>query len=322
MAEIRGGGTRETSQGRASVCAPARSVRRAANAPGGVGGRHSTRRAGKPRTGGRPSTVSAVPSRRFPHAEEEPETYAGRERIAAKARTAPRERFTALAHHLTEEFLRETFSLMNRRGAPGVDGVSMTAYGQHLDAQVADLVARLKRRAYQAPPVRRVYIPKSGKPDQLRPLGIPAGEDRLLQAAVARLLSALYEPLFRDTSYGFRPSRSAHGALRRVRQVVMSGRVQYVYEADIRGFFDHLDHAWLLRMLALRVGDPRILGRVRQWLQAGVLDQGRTMHPEAGTPQGGPLSPVLANVYRHYVLDLWFDRAVRPRLRGTAELVR
>jgi len=300
---------------------PDRPGRRVANTPGGVGGRHSTPSAREACTWGRPSTVSVVQPHRSPHSEGETRTYAGLERIARKAKGAPRERFTALAHHLTVEYLKETFSQMNRHGAAGIDRVSMTEYDLNLDANLADLVGRMKRRAYDAPPVRRVYIPKAGS-DKLRPLGIPAVEDRLLQAAVARLLSAIYEPIFRDSSFGFRPDRSAHDALRRVREVVMGGRVQYVYEADIRGFFNHLDHDWLMRMLEIKVGDPWILRLVRKWLKAGIFENGTVTHPEEGTPQGGPLSPVLANVYLHYVLDLWFDKVVRPGLRGTAEMVR
>ena len=247
---------------------------------------------------------------------------AGLERIAERAKAAPRERFTALAHHLTEGMLKETFARMNRHGAPGVDRVSMGEYAKDLDAHVADLVERMKHRAYDAPYVRRTYIPKAGNPAKLRPLGIPTVEDRLLQAAVARVLGAIYEPIFRGCSYGFRPGRSAHDALREIRSAVVSGQTQYVLEADIRGYFDHIDHDWLLRMLELKVGDPWILRLVRKWLKAGICDKGIVTHPEEGTPQGGPLSPLLANVYLHYALDLWFEKVVRPRLRYGAKVVR
>ena len=249
--------------------------------------------------------------------------YAGLERIVQRAKVALKERFTALTHHLASvEYLTETFHLMNQNGAPGVDRISMAEYGQRLEANVAELAERMKRRNYDAPNVRRVYIPKPGNPQKKRPLGIPAVADRLLQAAVARILSAIYEPLFEDTSFGFRPGRSAHDALRRVRTAVMSGRVHYVYEADIRGFFDNLGHDWLMKMLALKIGDPWILRLVTKWLKAGIYDQGTVTHPEKGTPQGGPLSPVLANVYLHYVLDLWFAKVVKPSLRCEAQLVR
>ena len=273
-----------------AYASPDRPVRRAANALGGVGGRHSSPSTGEPRTWRRPSPVSAIQPCRSPHSEGEARTYAGLKGIAEKAKAALREQFTALAHHLTVDFLKETFSLMNRHGAPGVDRISMTGYGLNLDANLADLVGRMKRRAYDAPPVRRVYIPKAGT-DKVRPLGIPAVEDRLLQAAVARLLSAIYEPIFRDSSFGFRPGRSAHDALRRVREVVMGGRVQYVYEVDIRNFFGALQHDWLMRMLALKVGDPWILRLVRKWLKAGVFENGTVTHAEVGAPQGGPLTP-------------------------------
>lgn len=244
------------------------------------------------------------------------------ERITQRAQAEPQARFTALAHHLSEEFLRDTWHRLNHRGAPGVDQQTVAAYAAGLDARLADLVARNKRRAYQAPPVRRVYIPKAGKPDQQRPLGIPTVEDRLLQAAVARLLSALYEADFLSASYGFRPGRNAHQALRDLRNTVMTGRAHWVVEADIRGYFDHIDHAWLLRMLALRIGDRWILRLIRKWLTAGVLEGTELTPTEAGTPQGGPLSPVLANVYLHYALDLWFQRVVQPRCRGAATLIR
>jgi len=170
--------------------------------------------------------------------------------------------------------------------------------------------------------VRRVFIPKAGNPSKPRPLGVPTIEDRLLQSAVSRILSAIYEADFLDCSFGFRPGRTAHQALAALCNEVMFGGAQYVYEADIRSFFDVLDHAWLMRMLELRIGDPWILCLIRKWLSAGVLDHGQVTTPEAGTPQGGPASPVLANVYLHYALDLWFEKVVRPRCVGKATLIR
>jgi group II intron reverse transcriptase/maturase len=244
------------------------------------------------------------------------------ERIGQLAQADPKLRFTALAHHLDEEFLRETWQGLNKRGAAGVDGVRMEAYGENLEENLKDLVQRLKAHSYQAPNVRRTYIPKAGNPAKLRPLGIPTVEDRLLQAAVSRLLAPIYEADFLECSYGFRPGRTAHQALAEVRLAVIKGEAQWVADADIKGFFDHLDHAWLMRMLERRIGDPWILRLIRKWLKAGILDQGTVTTPAEGTPQGGPLSPMLANVYLHYVLDLWFTRVVRPHCRGAAKLVR
>lgn len=244
------------------------------------------------------------------------------ERIAQLAQADPKLRFTALAHHLTEDFLRETWQGLNKRGAAGVDGVSMRAYEENLDENLHELVKRLKARSYRAPNVRRAYIPKAGNPKKLRPLGVPTAEDRLLQAAVSRLLTPIYEADFLDCSFGFRPGRTAHQALGEVRVAVITGATQWVVEADIAGFFDHLDHAWLMRMLRLRIGDPWILRLIGKWLKAGILEEGTVTAPTEGTPQGGPLSPLLANVYLHYALDLWFVRVVRPRCHGAAKLVR
>jgi RNA-directed DNA polymerase len=246
----------------------------------------------------------------------------GLERIAQRAKAEPGCRFTALAHHLTEDFLRDTWHRLNRRGAAGVDGVAMAAYEKDLDEHIRKLVAGLKQRRYRAPSVRRVHIPKAGNPKKLRPLGIPTVEDRMLQAAVARILSAIYEADFLECSYGFRPGRRAHDALRVVRQEVMTGRADWVVEADIRGFFDNIDHGWMLRMLGLRIGDPWILRLIQKWLKAGIFEGGQVTTPERGTPQGGPVSPVLANVYLHYALDLWVERVVRPRCQGPVTLVR
>ena len=244
------------------------------------------------------------------------------DRISSRAAADPNLVFTALAHHLSERFLLETWQTLNKRGAAGVDGVSMEAYAANLAANVHNLVENLKRHHYRPPEVRRVYIPKAGNPAKLRPLGIPTVEDRLLQAAAARLLGAIYEVDFLGCSYGFRPGRTAHQALRDLRVEVESGRAQWIVEADIRGFFDNIDHDWMMRMLEQRIGDPWILRLIRKWLKAGILDQGQVTEPTKGTPQGGPLSPLLANIYLHYVLDLWFERVVRPRCRGEAKLIR
>ena len=246
----------------------------------------------------------------------------GLERIAHRAKADPACRFGALAHHLTEDFLRDTWQRLNRKGAPGVDHATAEEYAANLDGNLKRLVEGMKRRYYRAPHVRRVFIPKAGNPSKLRPLGVPTVEDRLLQSAVSRILSAVYEADFLDCSYGFRPGRTAHQALAAVRTEVMLGGAQYVYEADIRSFFDVLDHDWLTRMLALRIGDPWILRLTRKWLSAGIFDHGQVSTPEHGTPQGGPISPVLANVYLHYALDLWFEKVVRPRCLGKATLIR
>ena len=241
-------------------------------------------------------------------------------RIAEKAASNPTLRFTSLAHLLTPGFLTETWAQMNQKGASGVDGETMAEFERDLDARVTALSERVAAGKYRAPPVRRVEIPKGeGK---TRPLGIPTVEDRLLQRAVARLLTAVLEPNFLECSYGFRPGRNPHDALRALRSHLIGGKVMHVFEADIRGYFNHINHQWLQRMVALHIGDPRIQRLIGKWLRAGVMDGGIVTRSEEGTPQGGPISPLLANLYLHYVLDLWFERRFRPRCRGEAYLVR
>ena len=244
------------------------------------------------------------------------------DRVAQRAKADRTCRFTALAHYLTEDFLRDTWQRLNRKGAPGVDRATAEEYAANLGDNLKRLVEGMKRRYYRAPHVRRVFIPKAGNPSKLRPLGVPTVEDRLLQSAVARILSAIYEADFLGCSYGFRPGRTAHQALAAVRNGVMFGGAQWVYEADIRSFFDVLSHDWLMRMLELRIGDPWILRLIQKWLSAGIFDHGQVTTPEKGTPQGGPVSPILANIYLHYVLDLWFERDVRRHCLGKATLIR
>jgi RNA-directed DNA polymerase len=244
------------------------------------------------------------------------------EQIAAKAKTDRTLRFTSLAHLITPEFLIETWRQMNRRGASGVDGETTKEFERELEARVQDICARLKAGTYRAPPVRRVEIPKGPGKVGTRPLGIPTVEDRLVQRAVARIVEAVFEADFLDCSYGFRPRRSAHQALRTLRSTLVTKKVRHLYEADIRGYFNHINHQWLTRMVAHRIADGVILRLIGKWLRAGVMQDGVVIRTEEGTPQGGPLSPLLANIYLHFVLDLWFEKKMRPWCQGEAYLTR
>ena len=246
----------------------------------------------------------------------------GLTRVAEKAKTDLKLRFTSLAHLLTPQFLTETWRMLNKKGAPGVDGETIEQYERNLEERVRDLHIRLRGKRYHAPPVRRVEIPKGDGTGRVRPLSIPTVEDRLLQAAVARILAAVYEPLFLECSYGYRPKRSAHDAVRQVRQHLVVHNVMQIYEADIRSYFDRVNHDWLRRMLRQRITDPVLLRLIDKWLRAGVMDHGLKRQTESGVPQGGPISCVLSNVYLHYVLDLWFEKRMKPTCRGAAYLVR
>ncbi len=241
-------------------------------------------------------------------------------KIAEKAKTDPELRFTSLAHLLTPEFLKETWKQMNRHGASGVDGETIRDYERNLDGRIGDLHERLKAGRYKAPPVRRVNIPKGN--GKTRPLGIPTVEDRLVQRAVARILEAIYEADFLDVSYGFRPGRNPHQALHKLRNCIMAEKVEYVFEADIRGYFHHINHYWLMRMLQARIRDTRILRLIEKWLRSGVMENGVVRVATEGTPQGGPISSILANVYLHYVLDRWFEIGCKPSFQGEATLIR
>ena len=244
------------------------------------------------------------------------------DQIAGKAKSEPKLRFTSLAHLLTPEFLKETWKQMNRRGASGIDGETTKEFEQDLDTRVQDLCERLKQGAYRAPPVRRVEIPKGPGKVGTRPLGIPTVEDRLLQRAVARILEAVFEADFLECSYGFRPGRSPHDALRALRGIIVTKKVGHLYEADIRGYFNHIQHEWLQKMVAHRIGDPVILRLIGKWLNAGFMAGGVVTRTEEGSPQGGPISPILANIYLHYVLDLWFEKKAARMCEGEAYLTR
>ena len=241
--------------------------------------------------------------------------------IANKANADKRHRFRDLYRCLNVELLLDCWGDLNKDAASGMDGVTWHAYAEHLQANVEALVERLKQKRYRAKLIRRRYIPKGD--GQERPLGIPVIEDKLLQAACAMLLNAIYEQEFLACSYGYRPERGAGEAVRDLTFDLQYGRDGYVVEADIKGFFDHMDHNWLLKMLQLRIDDRAFLGLIRKWLKAGILEtDGRVIHPDTGVPQGGVVSPVLANVYLHNALDLWFEKVVKPRCQGEALLSR
>lgn len=241
--------------------------------------------------------------------------------IAKKAKNEQRYRFRNLYRELNEEMLHDSWRLIRKDAAYGVDRVSAAEYEANLEENIRQLVERLKRKSYRAKLVRRHYIPKGE--GQMRALGIPATEDKLLQLAVKRLLEAIYEEDFLRCSYGYRPRRGALEAVDQLTVKLQFGRYRYVVEADIKGFFDNISHEWMMRMLAERIDDQAILRLIKKWLKAGVLDtDGQVIRPEDGTPQGGIISPLLANVYLHYVLDLWFAKVFQRSCRGEAFLVR
>jgi RNA-directed DNA polymerase len=242
--------------------------------------------------------------------------------IAKKAKLDRKARFTSLAHLLTPAFLKETWGMMNRKAASGIDGESPEQFASELEERVEEICKQLKAGTYRAPPVRRVEIPKGPGKSGTRPLGIPTVADRLLQRAVARILEAVFEADFLDCSFGFRPGRNPHHALQALRRHIVTGKVSHVFEADIRSYFTRIDHQWLRRMVAHRIVDPVILRLVSKWLKAGALRDGVLIAAEEGTPQGGPISPVLSNVYLHFTLDLWFEKKFKSRCRGEAYLVR
>jgi group II intron reverse transcriptase/maturase len=244
------------------------------------------------------------------------------ERIAKLARDMPQAALTTLAHHIDLDWLREAYRRTRKDGATGIDRQTADEYARNLDDNLRSLLERAKSGSYVAPPVRRVHIPKAGDGSQTRPIGIPTFEDKVLQRAVTMVLEAVYEQSFLDCSYGFRSGRSAHQALRMVRNQAMEMAGKWILEVDIRNFFGTLDHSLLRNIVRQRVRDGVLLRLIGKWLHAGVMEDGAIEYPEAGTPQGGCVSPVLANIYLHEVLDEWFARQVVPRLIGRAILVR
>jgi RNA-directed DNA polymerase len=242
-------------------------------------------------------------------------------RIAKLAGEAPQLAFTTLAHHMDEAFLLEAYRRTRKDAAAGVDGQSAEEYAANLEENLRSLLDRAKSGKYRAPPVRRVQIPKSDG-SKTRPIGIPTFEDKVLQRAVVMLLEPIYEQDFVDWSFGFRPERSAHQALSAVREGLMQMRGGWVLEVDITSFFDELGHEHLRGFVRKRVRDGVLLRLLGKWLNAGVCENGVVVTSDEGTPQGGVVSPLLANIYLHEVFDRWFEDEVRPRLRGHAFVVR
>jgi RNA-directed DNA polymerase len=242
------------------------------------------------------------------------------DRVRQAARQRKKERFTALFHHVDTDLLRESFFWLQRKAAAGIDGVTWCDYERDLEVRLSELHDRLHRGAYRALPSRRQYI---AKPDgSQRPLGIAALEDKIVQRAVVEVLSAVYEADFVGFSYGFRPGRCQHDALDALAVGITRTNVNYIVDADVEKFFDRLSHSWLMRFLEHRLGDPRILRLIRKWLKAGVMEEGVVTQAETGTPQGAVVSPLLANVYLHYVFDLWVQQWRHRHARGSMIVVR
>jgi len=244
----------------------------------------------------------------------------GLARVRQLAKEQPKLRFTALMHHLTADLLRQSYFWLKRNAAPGVDGVTWEAYGEGFDDRIADLHARVHRGAYRALPSRRKMIPK---PDgRERPLGIASLEDKIVQRAMVEMLNEIYEAVFLGFSYGFRPGRGQHDALDALAYAIARTPVNWIIDADLRAYFDTVNHDWLIRFLEHRIGDQRVIRLIRKWLKAGVMDGLNVMATTKGTPQGAVISPLLANVYLHYCFDLWVDRWRKETATGNIAIVR
>lgn len=241
-------------------------------------------------------------------------------RIAELAKTKPKIKLQTLMHVIDEKYLQECHRNMAGRRAAGIDEVTKEQYGENLGRNVALLLAKMKRQAYKPQPVKRVYIPKAD--GRKRPLGLPAYEDKLIQKAINEILKVIYEQEFLNCSYGFRPGRSAHDAIKEVNRIIETRKINYVVDADIKGFFDNVNHEWMIKFLKERIQDKNLLRLVSRFLKAGVMEEGSVRSTQQGTPQGGIISPTLANIYLHYILDLWFMVKIARKCRGEAHIVR
>lgn len=240
--------------------------------------------------------------------------------LTIRAKENPKCKFISLTHILTEDFLKGCFWELKRDKASGIDGVSVKDYEVKLEENLKDLVNRLKTKSYRPQPARRVYIPKpNGKK---RSLGIPTVEDKIVQMGLKKILEAIFDVDFVDVSFGFRPNRNCHSALAEFNKVIMTEPVNFVVDMDIKEFFDTIDHSWLMKCLKVRVRDTSLLRLISRFLKAGMIEEGKLIEMDKGTPQGGILSPLLANIYLHYILDLWLERVIKKQLRGFAQLIR
>jgi group II intron reverse transcriptase/maturase len=252
---------------------------------------------------GRTETKENIVETRTPPTQSGSGVSQGLDGVRRAARSRKQERFTALLHHVTTELLRNSFYSLKRKAAPGVDGVTWRQYEEGLEDRLAGLHRRIHRGAYRAQPSRRVYIPKAD--GRQRPLGVAALEDKIVQRAVATVLEKIYQTDLKGFSYGFRPGRGTHQALDALSVGILRKRVNWILDADIRGFFDNMDHEWTMKFVGHRVADKRMLRLIRKWLKAAVSEEGCWSETKRGTPQGAVISPLLANVYLHYVFDLW-----------------
>ncbi|MFC0274727.1 reverse transcriptase domain-containing protein [Metabacillus herbersteinensis] len=242
-------------------------------------------------------------------------------RIVEIAKSEPKMKFTSLTHLLNEESLVQCHRELPNKKATGVKGTTKEQYGENLEENIVDLVSRLKSKSYRPVPVRRMYIPKLNS-NKKRPLGIPEHEDKIVQKGITKILNTINENDFLDCSFGFRPNRSCHDALKILNHYIEKKSVNYVVDVDIRGCFDNVDHRWMIEFLKLRIADPSLLRIIGRFLKGGYMEEGKKYKTNHGTPQGGVVSPILANVYLHYVLDLWFEKKIRKQCKGQAFIVR
>jgi len=254
------------------------------------------------------------------HTEEGKQMETKLDGIARVAKEKPNERLTSLIHLINKDSLAESHKEMAKGKATGVDGQTKAEYEENLEKNIENLLARMRKQSYKPLPVKRVYIPK-GK-DGLRPLGLPAYEDKLVQRTTAKILNAIYEQDFLECSFGYRPNRNAHDALALLDRIVNKPRINYVVDTDVKGFFENMTHEWIMKFLEHRIADKNLLRLIQRMLKAGIIENDKLRETHLGAPQGGSISPILANVYLHYVLDIWFEKVIRKKSNGKAYMVR